>query len=70
MQMDSILRSRGRYVILFHYDSMKFRCGEVCMGRIWSTIVAVLLVLGLTGCAQQEQSVQIIAMDTAMTFTA
>ena len=40
------------------------------MGRIWRTIVAVLLVLGLTGCAQQEQSVQIIAMDTAMTFTA
>ena len=40
------------------------------MGRIWKTIMAVLLVLGLTGCAQQEQSVQIIAMDTAMTFTA
>ena len=40
------------------------------MGRIWKITVAILLTLGLAGCTQQEQSVQIIAMDTAMTFTA
>ena len=40
------------------------------MNRIWILVVTVFLLLGLTGCAEQEQSLQIIAMDTAMTFTA
>lgn len=40
------------------------------MKRILTMGLAVLMMVGLTGCGEQEQSVQIIAMDTAMTFTA
>ncbi len=40
------------------------------MKRFWATVMAALLMLSLAGCAEKEHSVQVIAMDTAMTFTA
>lgn len=40
------------------------------MKRILTIVLAVCMVMGLLGCSEKEQSLQIIAMDTAMTFTA
>ena len=40
------------------------------MKRIWTVVLAIWMVLSLSGCAEKEQSLQVIAMDTAITFTA
>lgn len=41
------------------------------MNRLWTILMACVLLLGLTGCGAQAEpeSIQIITMDTAMTFT-